>query len=222
MDQLLVFLQNNFPVIFYHKFLFLFIGAAIEGLNVLVLAGFLVSIGSLKLAPTFAVLTLGYTLNGYLWYLVGYFGGAKPIDKWGRKDPKSRKIIETVEHYFTRYSGRAIVFTKFTFALTITALIMAGSFKYDIRKFTWYNFLGSIGWVIVTMTVGFFFGESYQFLVVYLKNITFFILFLGGGIAIIYLIKIFLKSTLIKSLQLTEKMRVIGDRLREGIDDFLS
>ena len=100
MDAFLNFLQLNFPVLFSHKYIFLFLGAAIEGLNTMVLGGFLVSTKSIPLLPTFAVFTLGYTLNGYLWYAVGYFGGSKPIDKWGRTKPRSDKIIKTVQNYF--------------------------------------------------------------------------------------------------------------------------
>src|SRR3989344_8989755 len=100
MEQFLNFLQQNFPVIISHKYLFLFFGAMIEGLNTMVLGGFLVSINSIKLLPIFLLFTLAYTINGYIWYMVGYFAGAKPIDKWGRKDKKGRKVIEKVEEYF--------------------------------------------------------------------------------------------------------------------------
>src|SRR3990167_2606419 len=102
MDAFLNFLQLNFPILFSYKYVFLFLGAAIEGLNTMVLGGFLVSTKSIPLLPTFVVFCLGYTLNGYIWYTVGYFGGAKPIDKWGRTKPKSAKIITTVQNYFER------------------------------------------------------------------------------------------------------------------------
>ena len=147
MEAVLQFLETSFPVLIAHKYLFLFLGAMIEGLNTMVLGGFLVSVNSIKLLPTFLLFILAYTLNGYIWYTVGYFAGAKPIDKWGRKKEKSKRVIEKVEHYFTKYSGRAIVITKFTFSLTVATLIMAGSLKYSLKKFTLYNFVGSIGWV---------------------------------------------------------------------------
>src|SRR3989338_11321263 len=114
-------------------------------MNTIILSGFLASIGSVEFWPVLLIVLAGEILNGYMWYAVGYFGGAKPIDKWGRKDEKSRKIIEKVEEYFNRYSGRAIILTKLTFSLTIATLIMAGSLKYDFRKFHLYNFVGSLG-----------------------------------------------------------------------------
>ena len=222
MDNLFQFFQNYFPFIIDHKYLFLFLGAAIEGLNSMVLGGFLVSVGSVKLLPVFVLFVTGYVLNGFIWYTVGYFAGAKPIDKWGRKDPKSRKIIEKVEEYFEKYSGRAIIFTKFTFSLTIATLIMAGSLKYNLKKFTLYNFIGAVGWVMVTLFIGYFFGESYKFFFAYLKGFTYFIVFLAGAIALVYIIKWMFGSAFVKSLLMAEKIKEISDKIRDGLDKFLS
>lgn len=222
METFFNFFQSYFPALIQYKYLFLFLGAAIEGMNTIILAGFLVSIGSVALLPAFLLSVLGQTINGYIWYTVGYFAGAKPIDKWGRKDPKSRRIIEKVEKYFEKHSGRAIVFTKLTWSLTIATLIMAGSFKYDLRKFGWYNFLGSIGWTALTFFVGYFFGQSYKLLLVYLKSVFYVLAFLGGAIAIIYIIKISFRSAFVRSLFLADRIKEFSDKMKNGIDKFLS
>ena len=222
METFFHFFQSYFPTPIHYKYLFLFLGATIEGMNTIILAGFLVSIGSITLLPMFLLCILGETINGYLWYAVGYFAGAKPIDKWGRNDPKSRKIIEKVEEYFGKYSGRAIVFTKLTWSLTIATLIMAGSFKYNLRKFGWYNFLGSAGWVGITFFVGYFFGQSYKLLLEYLTNVFYILVFLGGAIAIIYFIKISFRSAFIRSLFLADRIKGFSDKMKNGMDKFLS
>jgi len=222
MENFLNFFQTYFPTVIEHKYLFLFLGAAIEGMNTIILAGFLVSIGSIALLPMFLLCVLGETINGYAWYIVGYFAGAKPIDKWGRKEPKSRKIIEKVEEYFKKYSGRAIIFTKLTWSLTIATMIMAGSFKYDLRKFSWYNFLGSAGWVVLTFFVGYFFGQSYKLLLVYLKSVFYVLAFLGGAVAIVYFIKMSFRSAFIRSLFLADRIKGFSDKMKNGIDKFLS
>ncbi len=222
METFFHFFQSYFPTLIHYKYLFLFLGATIEGMNTIILAGFLVSIGSITLLPMFLLCILGETINGYLWYAVGYFAGAKPIDKWGRNDPKSRKIIEKVEEYFGKYSGRAIVFTKLTWSLTIATLIMAGSFKYNLRKFGWYNFLGSAGWVGITFFVGYFFGQSYKLLLEYLTNVFYILVFLGGAIAIIYFIKISFRSAFIRSLFLADRIKGFSDKMKNGMDKFLS
>ena len=222
MEGLLQFLESHFPLLIAHKYLFLFLGGMIEGLNSMVLGGFLVSVNSIKPLPAFLLFILGYTINGYAWYAVGYFAGAKPIDKWGRKDEKSRRIIEKVEHYFSKYSGRAIIITKFTFSLTVATLITAGSLKYNLKKFSIYNFIGSIGWVCVTMFIGYFFGESYKLFIVYLKHFTYGLVFLGGAIVIVYLIKLTFGTAFIKSLLIGDRIRDFSYKIRNGLDGFLS
>ncbi len=216
------FFQVHFPELVEHKYLFLFLGAAIEGMNSMILAGFLVSIGSIALLPMFLLCVLGETINGYAWYIVGYFAGAKPIDKWGRGKPKSRMIIEKVEEYFSKYSGRAILLTKLTWSLTIATLIMAGSFKYNLRKFSWYNFLGSAGWAALTFFTGYFFGQSYKLLLIYLTNVFYVLAFLGGAVTIVYFIKISFRSAFIRSLFLADHIKEFSDKMKNGIDKFLS
>lgn len=222
METFFNFFQSYFPTLIHYKYLFLFLGAAIEGMNTIILAGFLASIDSVRLLPMFLLSVLGVIINGYVWYAVGYFAGAKPIDKWGRRDPKSRRIIEKVEEYFQKYSGRAIVFTKLTWSLTIATLIMAGSFKYNLRKFGWYNFLGSVGWVGITFFVGYFFGQSYKLFLSYFTNVFYILAFLGGAVAIVYFIKISFRSAFIRSLFFADRIKELSDKMKNGIDKFLS
>lgn len=214
--------QDIFPFIVTHRYWFLFFGAVIESLNSLVLGGFLVSIGAVKIIPIFIIFVVGDFINGFLWYFVGYFAGAAPVDNWLRSKEKSRKLLEKVEEYFHRYSGRTIVITKFTFSFTIATLIMAGSLKYDMKRFALYNLIGSIGWVIFTMAIGFFFGQSYQFLITYIQNITFLGIFLFAAIMFIYAIKNAAKSAFIQSLLFQERLKEMGEKVRESIDKLLA
>ena len=222
MENIVHLFESSFPTLVEYKYLLLFLGSIFEGLNSMVLGGFLVSVGSIKLLPIFLIFTVGYIFNGYLWYSVGYFAGAKPIDKWVRKDKKGRKIVEKVEEYFHKYSGRAIVFTKFTFSLTIATLIMAGSLKYNLRKFSLYNFICSIGWGALTLFIGYFFGQSYKFFIEYLKGFSYLILFLGGAVILVYVLKFVFGSAFIKSLFLKERLKEFSDKLKDGIDKLLS
>lgn len=222
MDGLLQFVQTYAPALVSHKYVFLFLGAAIEGFNTMIVGGFLVSTKAIKLLPAFIIFTIGYMVNGYLWYIVGYFAGSKPIDKWVRKDEKGQKIMDRVQHYFEKYSGRAIVLTKFTFSLTIATLIMAGSLKYNLKRFTLYNFIGSVGWVSLTLFIGYFFGQSYKFFFTYIKGFTIILIFLAAAVTLVYILKAIFGSAFTKSLIISEKMREMGERLKVELDKFLS
>ncbi|HWA64680.1 MAG TPA: DedA family protein [Candidatus Paceibacterota bacterium] len=221
MQEFLQSIQAHFPMFEQYKYVFLLLGATLESLNMIILAGFLASIGSVAAVPAFLIALAGDFLNGYMWYLVGYLGGAKPVDKWGRKDPKSRRVVETVERYFLRYSGRAIIFTKLTWSLTIATLIMAGSFRYNFRKFSLYNFIGAIGWTCVTFFIGYVFGQGYRSFAI-VNNFSLIALFLGGAIILVYGLKVILKSKFIQSLWAMERLRELGDKLRDTIDKMMS
>jgi len=222
MDGVLFFIQTHLPFLINHKYLFIYLGTSIEGLNSTILAGFLASVGAVSLWPVLFLCVIGAMTNGFMWYTVGYFAGSKPIDKWGRKDEKGRKIIEKVEDYFHRYSGRAIIITKLTWSLTIATMITAGSLKYDLKKFTLYNFIGSMGWAFMVVFFGFFFGQSYKFLIGYLTHIMFGLLFLVGAIILIYILKRIFNSFFIRSIFLRDKLNELSNKFKDGMDKFLS
>ena len=222
MDGVLKFIEENLPFLINHLYLFLFFGGFLEGLNTLILGGFLASFGQVKLFLILPALIIAHSLNGYAWYAVGYFGGAKSLDKWGHKNKISHNVINKITDYFQRYSSRAIMFAKFTFSLEIATLIMAGSLKYDLKKFSKYNFLGSVGWVSMTVFVGYFFGQSFKIFFTILKNFTIAIFFLGGAIALIYIISFLLKRYYINYLFWRERIKDWKDRMLDGVDKFLN
>lgn len=222
MENLLNFIQEHAPFLVTYRYLFLFLGGMMEGLNTLVLAGFIASAGQIKLYLIIPLLIVAHSINGYLWYMVGYWGGAKSLDKWGHKNRLSHNIIKTITNYFEKYSARAIMFAKFTFSLEIATLILSGSLKYDLKKFSKYNFLGSVGWVSMAVFVGYWFGESFQIFFSYIKNFTFFLIFLAGAIVLIYLIKIILKRYFVRYLVIQQKLREWTEKLKDELDNFLA
>ncbi|MDP2631004.1 MAG: hypothetical protein Q8P56_06405, partial [Candidatus Uhrbacteria bacterium] len=109
MEQLLLFLQNHFPYLVEHKYTFLLIAASIEGLNTMILAGFLVSIGGLALIPAALICLTGELLNSYFWYGVGYASGGKSIAWYTRKNPKRERLVEKIRGYLNRHTGKIIL-----------------------------------------------------------------------------------------------------------------
>ena len=47
-------------------------------------------------------------------------------------------------------------------------------------------------------------------------------MFLGGAIALIYVIKLLLGSAFVKSLFITDKIKELSYKLRNGLEEFLS
>src|SRR3989344_4613942 len=221
MDWLLNLIQNHAPYLIAYKYFFLFLGGMLEGMNTLVLAGFIASSGQIKLFYIWPLLIVAHTINGFGWYLVGYLGGAKALDKWGHRNKLSHQVIGKIQNYFEKYSGRAIMFAKFTFSLEIATMILSGSLKYNLKKFAKYNFYGSIGWVTMTVFIGYFFAESFKIFFSFVKDFTLFLFFLAGAITILYIVKFLLKKYFVRYIYIQQKMQEWGEKLREGLNGFM-
>lgn len=224
MEGIFLYIQENLSFLIQYKFVFFFLGAVFEGLSTMVLAGFLASsVGGINIFGLFAVLSTGYILNGLMWYLVGYLGGSTALDKWGHKHHVSHDVINKVTMYFDRHSGKAIILSKFTLGFTIAIMIMAGSLKYNLKRFFLYNSIGSIGWASLTMGVGYFFGESFKIFMNYLRSFSLFLVALGSAIGLIYALKIILKKYFnftIKFDDKLEKIRVwLKDKAEFNVDN---
>ncbi len=221
MESLLHFIQNHAPYLISYKYLFLFIGGFIEGMNVLVFGGFIASTGQVSLPIVLPLFIVAHVLNGYAWYLVGYLGGARALDKWGHKNKISHNVIAKIEDYFKRYSGRAIMFAKFTFSLEIATMILAGSLKYNLKKFFKYNLYGSIGWVAMTVFIGYFFAESFKVFSSFIKNLSLLLISLAGAISLLYIVQIMLKKYFVRYLTVQQKLRDWSEKLRDGLNGLM-
>jgi len=226
MDSILIFLQTHAPIILEHKYLFLFIASILEGFNTLVIAGFLVSVGGLSLIPAALVCLAGEVVSGFVWYTIGYFGGSKSVEWFVQRNPRRRQFIERARHYLDQHTGKLILFAKFTFSLTIATLIMVGSIKYNVKKFAFYNVVGSFGWVVITFGLGTFFGEGYKIYAHYLKEIGFLIIFAVLAIALIVWIEKKSGSMISRTFDFEDHLHHFNERIwgmakrfMEGPDD---
>lgn len=218
MDEFFNSLQQHFPFIIEHQSIFFFLGAAIEGLNTMILAGFLYSVGKISFWPIVIALVLGYCVHGQTRYWFGRLGGASVIEKWIKKHPKRHQRFETLRSYFERYSGWVIVLTKATISLTDPTAILAGFLKYDIKKYVFFDFIGSMGWVAVTFSIGYFFGQGYES-VAYLKNITYALMFLAGAVLAAFLVKKVFNDIGSAILSVTAKFKTWRDKINNHINN---
>ena len=103
---------------------------------------------------------------GILGNFVGYWTGKKvgpAMFKW--KDNllfKKRYLFEAKEFY-DKYGGGAIIFARFLPLVRTFAPIVAGIVGMDKKKFTYFNIVGSIAWVVTMIFAG-------HFLQIWVKN----------------------------------------------------
>ncbi|MEK7194880.1 MAG: DedA family protein [Patescibacteria group bacterium] len=218
MDAFFNSLQQHFPFIVEHKYVFFFLGGAIEGLNTMILAGFLYSVGKIAFWPVVIALVLGYCVHGQSRYWFGRLGGASSIEGWIKKNPKRHERFEMLRSYFERYSGWVIVLTKATISMTDPTIILAGFLRYNFKRFVLFDFIGSVGWVAVTFSIGYFFGQGYES-VAYLKNITYALMFLAGAVLSAFLVKKVFNDIGSAILSITAKFQVWKDKINRHINN---
>ena len=134
----------------------------LPGDSLLFVIGALGATGTLdfKLAVVLLIIAAvgGNTLN----YFIG-----KTIGKRILESPKLRfvsrivkkKYIEKAHAFYEKHGGKAILFSRFLPILRTFAPFVAGIGKMNFAKFTMYNSIGAIAWVLIFMLGGYFFGN---------------------------------------------------------------
>ena len=140
----------------------LFFGFFLPGDYLLFMAGVFCASGILQIHITTLVISLiaAGVLGNYAGYWFGFRTG--PI-LFRRNDSflfKKRYVV-AAQQFYTKYGGMALILGRFFPIIRTFAPIFAGVVKVDIKKFTLYNIIGSVAWVIILCLSGYFLGKRY-------------------------------------------------------------
>ena len=140
----------------------LFFGFFLPGDYLLVLAGLLCATGVLDMNISVLILSLiaAGVLGNYTGYWFGYRTGPV-LFKRNESIFFKKRYVTMAEEFYAKYGGMALVLGRFFPIIRTFAPIFAGVVKVDIKKFTLYNFIGSITWVCTLTLTGFFLGRKY-------------------------------------------------------------
>jgi membrane-associated protein len=140
----------------------LFFGFFLPGDYLLFMAGLLCSTGRFNISIYILVLSLiaAGVLGNYAGYWFGYRTGRK---LFSRNDSIffKRHYVELAEVFYAKHGGMALVLGRFFPIIRTFAPIFAGVVRVDLKKFTLYNFVGSVAWVNTFTLGGYFLGRKY-------------------------------------------------------------
>jgi len=150
----------------------LFFGFFLPGDYLLFMAGLLCSTGKFDISIYTLVLSLigAGVLGNYTGYWFGYRTGPALFKKNNSFFFK-KQYVEIAEEFYTKHGGKALILGRFFPIIRTFAPIFAGVVKVDLKKFTLYNFIGSIAWVNTFTLAGFFLGRKYPQLKDYMEYI---------------------------------------------------
>jgi membrane-associated protein len=140
----------------------LFFGFFLPGDYLLVLAGLLCATGVLEMH--ISVLVCSLIAAGILGNYAGYWFGFRTGPVLFKRNESlffKKRYVSMAEEFYAKYGGMALVLGRFFPIIRTFAPIFAGVVKMNVRKFTLYNFIGSITWVSILTLTGFFLGRRY-------------------------------------------------------------
>ncbi len=150
----------------------LFFGFFLPGDYLLFMAGLLCATGLLDISVYTLVssLIVAGILGNYTGYWFGYRTGPFMENRKESLFFKKRYIV-MAEEFYAKYGGMALVLGRFFPIIRTFAPIFAGVVKVNFKKFSLYNFVGSVAWVATLTLSGFFLGRKYPGLKDYLHYI---------------------------------------------------
>lgn len=113
-------------------------------------------------------------------------------DTWFLK----RKHIQTAHDFYEKRGGFAIAIARFLPIVRTFAPIIAGTVEMDFKKFTFYNVLGAVVWVVSITSLGYVLGENAWVQ----RNLEFILIGLVLLVTAPVIIKLFIKNKEIRNL----------------------
>ena len=95
----------------------------------------------------------GNTVN----YLLGKFLGAK-VFKEENKILKLSYYLQT-KAFFDKHGGKAVIFSRFVPIIRTVAPFVAGVGHMPFTRYTLYNVVGGVSWILIFLLCGFWFGK---------------------------------------------------------------
>ena len=126
-------------------------------------AGFIASQNGLGLPELFFLGILGglgASVGSTVIYLIALKLGRTALLKYLKYVKVSEKKLTKVEQWFQKYGDKAVLFGRMIPVFREMVSIPAGLLKMKLPKFLAYTILGSCGWSITLIFIGYYFGVT--------------------------------------------------------------
>ncbi len=151
----------GYPGIF---FLMLFESCGIPAPSEVIMpfSGFLVAMGKMNFWLVVLAGTFGNLTGSLLAYYIGAKGGRPLIEKYGRYILISQRDLDVAEKWFTKRGSPAVFFGRLLPIIRTYISFPAGIARMDVKKFSFYTFVGAFPWCVLFAGLGVKMGSNWN------------------------------------------------------------
>lgn len=135
----------------HYGYLFVFVGAIVEGDATLLTASFLARRGYVDFLWVLIVAALGTIAANQTYFELARRKGPN----WISNFPKAKPRIETITSWTTNYGGPLILASRFLFGFRTLVPVVCGASGMNRWRFTLWNLIGAVVWSVSVGTVGY-------------------------------------------------------------------
>jgi len=130
----------------------------LPGDSLLFAAGTFAALKAFKVGWLILVLAAAAIIGDTVNYWVGHFLGPKVFNKEKARFFKKEHLDRT-HAFFEKYGGKTIIIARFVPIVRSFAPLVAGIGRMSYVKFIAFNVIGGVGWVVLLVGAGYFFGN---------------------------------------------------------------
>ncbi|MBA3237857.1 MAG: DedA family protein [Parachlamydiaceae bacterium] len=130
--------------------------------TLLVFSGFLINKGTFAVAPTLLSAYFGSIVGITVSYLIGHTGGLYVVKKYGGYIGLTEAKFNRAHGWFENYGKWVLFVGYFIPGVRHFTGIFAGVADLEYRHFALYAYSGALFWVLLFISIGYFFGNYNQ------------------------------------------------------------
>ena len=159
-----VFVQNYGTWVYALLFLIIFVETGVvvmpflPGDSLLFVVGALAGVGLLSLPLVIGLLVVAAILGDQCNYSIGRYFGPK-VFQWEDSKFFNKRAFNQAHEFYERYGGVTIILARFMPFIRTFAPFVAGVAEMNRGKFSTYNVVGALIWVVGLCSAGYFFGN---------------------------------------------------------------
>ena len=116
----------------------------------------------LNLVVVIVLATLGEVLGSSAGYLIGFYGGRRLVDRFGRYVLLTHRDLDRAEAWFARHGEPLVLFGRFIPLLRSFVSFAAGLGEMAFGKFLAFTVIGCAIWCTALASLGYALGSSYN------------------------------------------------------------